>query len=256
MNKFAHSCLALFFAMLISPVMADQRVIDCSRGDLLADAINRARADDTIVIVGRCRGGVTMNKSGVTLDGQNKTIVDGEGKDAITINGASRVTLRGIEVRGGASGVVAKNGAHVALNQIASNDNARFGILLSFNASADVTKCSVQRNGVNGLDLEGNSSAQLTGTFSGQDHSRGFAIFINRNSSMTVFGSVTAQRNIIGMQVGNGSSAFLVGPAANLTLKENFADSLTVVSNLHLFEFGGAIDAHHNGLNGDYCLNP
>jgi hypothetical protein len=241
---------ALSLALLSAPLLADNDAVECGRGESLSEAIAHSGPGESIKISGVCRGGVVIAKDGLTLDGQGKATVEGQGRDAITIDGASRVTLKGLEVRGGSNGVVAKRGAHVILSGVRAHDNAAFGILVEFNSSADISDSSTQHNGVNGLDLESNSSVQLSGDFSSQDHTRGFGIFINSSSSANVLGNVSALRNVIGIQVGNGSSAFLVGPKASLSLEANFSDGLTIVSNSHLFAFGGSIDTHGNGLNG------
>ena len=64
-----------------------------------------------------------IRTEGVTLQGVGEAVIDGGGQDAVTIAGAGRVSLIGIEVRNGLNGIVAVNGAHLSLSSLNVHNN-------------------------------------------------------------------------------------------------------------------------------------
>jgi hypothetical protein len=85
---------------------ADQP-LDCSKKSLAAAVADARAKDPTIAFTGICSGPIVIKTEGVTLQGVGEAIIDGAGLDAVTISGAARVTLTGIEVRNGLNGIVA-----------------------------------------------------------------------------------------------------------------------------------------------------
>src|SRR6478735_1856620 len=61
---------------------------------------------------------------GLTLRGVGTAIIDGGGLDAVTVIGASRVSLIDIDVTNGAIGILARNGADVSLTRVNAHDNS------------------------------------------------------------------------------------------------------------------------------------
>lgn len=83
--------------------------VNCDRGDSINRALSKLRAAQDFSVrmrvTGLCRESVTIDRDGVTLEGDRASI-DGLGKDAVIIDGAQRVTLSGFTIRNGANGVV------------------------------------------------------------------------------------------------------------------------------------------------------
>ena len=97
---------------------ADNDTLDCRRKSL-ADAVKDVRdRDQTIRFTGVCAGPIVIRTDGLTLKGVGTAIIDGGGGDAVTVNGASRVSLTNIEVRNGVNGIIAVNGAHLTLTRV------------------------------------------------------------------------------------------------------------------------------------------
>jgi hypothetical protein len=110
----------------------------------------------------------------------------------------------------------------------------------------DVT---AERNLV-GVDVERGSEVLVSGSFSGKDN-RVFGILLGNGSSATfIAAAAILSGNVLGMQVGISSSAFLNGPDTTLTASENSTDGVTVVTGSRLFLFGATLVAHHNQLAG------
>lgn len=217
----------LCLACTLSPSAQAKRLIDCSRGASLANALAHADDDKTIVFTGTCTGPITVNDDGITLQGQGAAIIDGQQQNAVTIRGVQNVKLIGLEVRNGLMGILLDAQAHATLDNVATRDNA-----------------------VSGLDVESASGVTLRGQFISEDN-RVFGINVNAGSSLTLSRvQVVVQRNVLGLQLGTGASAFLNDAFSSITAANNFSTGLTVVSGSQLVSFGGVIKAHGNGRNG------
>src|SRR5215470_15481780 len=55
------------------------RAVNCSRGETIAKALEKAQPGDTIRITGTCFERVTVTTDRITLDGQGATTLDGVG---------------------------------------------------------------------------------------------------------------------------------------------------------------------------------
>ncbi|HEY1987479.1 MAG TPA: right-handed parallel beta-helix repeat-containing protein [Terracidiphilus sp.] len=223
--------------------------INCTRGDSLANAAANAFPNTLINIKGTCTGAVSISASGVELNGVNAAVINGSGKDAVTITGAQRVTLANLSVTGGANGVVAQNGAQVTLQNDAVAHNAASGIVALANSSMAVSGGGSQGNAVHGLDIEASSSLVVTGSYviSGNGV---FGINVNNGSSMTLTAAkLTVTQNTLGIQWGTNASGFLDGQSV-LLANENFSDGITIVSGSHVVDFGGTIQTLSNAIHG------
>ena len=95
----------------VATVATADPAVDCSHRSL-ADVVDKVLVQDTVIMfTGVCNGPIVIGVDGITLQGVGDA--DGGGAaDAVTIAGASRVALDGVEVRNGINGIVAGNGAH------------------------------------------------------------------------------------------------------------------------------------------------
>lgn len=247
MRYFGVIFLALSLGFGSGTALADKRPLDCSKRSL---AKNVEKAEDTTIsFTGICDGPIVIRSDGVSLVGVGTAIIDGNGQDAVTVNGANGVSLTNIEVRNGANGILGLNGAHISLADINAHDNQAFGISLQTGSSADLTGVSVSGNGLHGLDMQTGSAAIISGTFTSSDN----GVFgVNVNVSALTFSKADASinGNVIGMQVATGANAFLNDPDTVLNLSNNFAVGLTIVSGAHMISFGGTINASGNPVNG------
>ena len=223
--------------------------VDCSRGQSLQAAVTFSLSGTTIVVKGTCNGPITIATNGLRLDGRGTGVINGAGKDAITINGAQRVTLTSLTVTGGANGVVAENGAQVKLQNDSVKQNAVTGIVALGNSSITVSGGGVLQNGVHGLDIEATSSLIVAGTYTSAGNGV-FGIDVNNGSSISLTGAnLAVNGNTLGMQLGTNASGFLDG-SSTLNTSNNFSDGLTVVSGSHVVDFGGTIVSSGNAVHG------
>ena len=241
-------------------VSADDRPIDCSRKSLaeaLNDDGNRGRGRDrddgeerTIRFTGVCAGPIVIRTDGISLTGVGTAIIDGgAAADAVTIAGASRVSLANFEVRNGVNGILATNGAHITLDAVNAHDNFVFGISLQTASSAVLSDVTTSHNGVHGLDLETGSAAEVTGSLT----VAGNRVFgVNVNGSSITFSRATASvsGNALGIQIATSANAFINDRDTVINVVNNFSTGLTVVSGAHMVSFGGTINASGNPANG------
>ena len=228
---------------------ADNVLLDCSRRSL-ADAIKDIHdRDHTIRFTGLCAGPIVIRTDGLTLRGVGTALIDGGGRDAVTVQGASRVSLSKIDVLNGRNGIVAVNGAHVTLTDVNAHDNAVFGISLQTASSARLVDVTTKSNGVHGLDLETGSAATVTGTLTSSGN-RVFGINVNGSSITFSQATVFAVGNALGVQIATNANAFINDPATVINADDNRSTGLTVVSGAHMVSFGGTINASGNPVNG------
>ena len=236
--------IALFAA---APAFAEQPPLDCGKQSLASAvaATHQKDKDVTIRFTGVCAGPIVIQTDGVTLEGVDQAVVDGGGQDAVTVAGANRVALSRLEVRNGANGIVATNGAHLALTDVSVAGNSGSGIAVGGGSSAVLTDVSTAENGLHGLDVQGGSALTVHGTLTATGNGV-FGINVN-GSAMTISqASVTAANNVLGIQIGTNANAFLADRDSTITANNNLATGLTVVSGSQLVSFGGAITATGN----------
>lgn len=225
------------------------RVVECDRGQRLARAVAHALPGQTVRVSGVCREAVTLLTDGLTLDGGGTATLDGGGQDAVTIDGAHRVTLQALTVQQAATGVVIQGGASVTLRQI-TVQGSRTGLRVDGAATADVIDSVIQDNAVNGVEVDRNASVRFSGSFTSQRNGV-FGLVLGNNANAT-FRHATAvvNANTLGIQIGIGSSATLADAATTVTANDNASLGVTVVVGSHLFLFAGALQANGNRLDG------
>jgi hypothetical protein len=231
-----------------STAFADQPPLDCSKKSLAA-AVSSAGSGDSIRFTGICTGQVVVRTDNLTLTGVGTAIIDGGGKDAVTVAGAHGVVMSSFEVHNGTNGILGVNGAHIAITSVSVHDNFVFGISLQTASSAVLTNVTISHNFVHGLDLETGSAATITGSFSSSAN-KVFGVNVNGSSLTFAKAMATISGNAVGMQVATSGNAFLNDANTVLNVTGSLADGLTVVSGAHMVSFGGTINSSGNALNG------
>lgn len=241
------SALLLFSATALAQ-STPTLIVDCSRGQSLQSALNLAPSGATIVVKGTCNGAFTLTTDGLRLDGRASAILNGGGKDAMTINGARGVVLKGLTITGGGNGVV-ENSAQATLLNDTVTQNAVSGIVSQSNSSVTVSGGSTSQNGLHGIDIEASSSLIVAGTYSSTGNGV-FGIEVNNGSSINLTAAtLQVSGNTVGVQLGTNASGFLDG-ASTLNASSNLTIGLTMASGAHMADFGGSIIANANQLQG------
>jgi hypothetical protein len=155
--------LVSFFVLVrASGAFADDTVLDCGKKSLAEAVQNVTSKNAAISFTGVCVGPIVIATDGVTLKGVGTAIIDGGGSDAVTIQGASNVALSDLEVTNGLTGVVVRDGSHVALTGVNVHDNSRHGVLLQRTSNIVGSNIAVTHNGGVGLVADDVVSIKLT----------------------------------------------------------------------------------------------
>jgi hypothetical protein len=236
--------------LAVATVASADPVVDCSRRSLASALDNIHTGDVVIRFTGVCQGPIVIGTDGLTLQGVGNAVIDGGGAvDAVTIAGASRVSLESLEVRNGVNGIVAVNGAHFSLTTVNVHQNAVFGISIQTGSSAVLTDVTSNQNGLHGLDVQTGSAATVMGALT-VNANRVFGINVNGSSFTLSEATVTASGNALGIQIATNANAFLNDSSSVINATNNFSVGLTVVSGAHLVSFGGTINSSGNPVAG------
>ena len=245
--RFQALFIMLTLCYAVATAHADTDPLDCSKKSL-ADAVKNPK-DLTINFTGVCPGPILIQTDGLTLKGIGTAIIDGGGQDALTIMGASNVSLSDFEVRNGRNGIAAVNGAHLTLSGVSSHDNLVFGITIQTGSSAVITNVAITHSGLHGFDVQTGSAVTVTGTFTSSSNTV-FGININGSSITFAKATVTANGNALGIQIATNSNAFINDAATVINASSNLSTGLTIVSGAHMVSFGGTINTSNNPVNG------
>jgi hypothetical protein len=138
--------------------------VNCDRGKTIGQSLQRANPGDTIQITGTCQESLVITTDDLTLDGQGTTTIDGGGTTVMTIDGARRVVIQGLTVRHGVEGILAQAVATITVQSVTAEDNTLNGLSVSDKAVAQVTDCTAQRNGADGIATFRSGLVRLGGT--------------------------------------------------------------------------------------------
>ncbi len=224
--------------------------VNCDGGDSLQEAVDRAEPGARLFVTGTCIGSITISRDRLTLRGNGTAIIDGDKKDAITIQGAQNITLENLDVRNGNNGIHLSGGANATITNVSVHDDGAIGILLESNSSAVLNGGSSRRNGLNGIDLEASSSLIMAGSYAVEANAV-FGMNVNTSSSLTFTqANLTVDQNTLGIQIATSSGAFITDSKTTLDISANLTTGLTIVSGGHMVAFGGTITSENNGVHG------
>ena len=143
-----HVCLLSFCVLAgVTPSYADAPVLDCGKKSLAQAVRSLSDKNQTITFTGVCAGPIVIAIDGLTLKGVGPATIDGGGADAITITGSSRVSLVDLEVTNGLSGIVVRDGSHVALSGVNLHDNSESGMVFQAASTGVLSGITASHNG-------------------------------------------------------------------------------------------------------------
>lgn len=254
--------LVLLLIIPLSSYAHDVRV-DCDAGDSLAAAIEIAEENTTILVHGVCNETIVITKDGITLDGLGH---DGTGSatisgsriftatDVVLVDGVQRVVLKGIIIQDGIFGLALQRGAAVSLQNVTVKNHRVMGINIADHSALMTNTVDVIGNGVNGIEVTGNSHVSTTGSLDVNDNGV-FGIDVIHNSSVRLRkATVNVHGNIVGVQIGITSSGFIEDDDTLLDTSDNDSIGLTIVSTSSFFVFEGSIVSNNNGNNDGLAL--
>jgi hypothetical protein len=266
------------------------RVVNCDRGENIAEVLARAEPGDTIRVTGTCIERVSIKTDRITLDGQGAATLDGGGgptsefDGVVTIDGASGVTIQGFTVQNGpGEGILGTHGAAFSVRNTTVQDNGLTGVAVGEGSTAELTDCSILRNFL-GIDVYTQSSAVLKGSIRTNDNltsgaeingtsileirgaqleasrNGGFGLFAGSNSQLAVFGFASARGSTFTIDA-NGGGGIALGGHSILNV---FSESTIAITNSPLGIFvrhgiignpAGTFVIENNGVGLDFSLD-
>jgi hypothetical protein len=193
------SAVLLLISLLAGGSAAHAGTLHCARKSL-SDAVKRIKVPNrTITFTGICSGPIVVRVDGLTLVGTEEAVIDGLGGDAVTIEGASRVSLVDVEIRNGLNGIVASEGAHIALSGVYAHDNAMHGIAVLSASTASGSAVTASQNGGVGLAVDDGGAISLSdATITGNTATDIRFTFGSRaDLRTTVFGTYTCDATVL-----------------------------------------------------------
>jgi hypothetical protein len=108
---------------------SNMKVVNCDRGENIAEVLAKAEPGDTIRVTGTCVEWVSIKTDRITLDGQGAATLDGGGgpiaefDGVVIIDGASGVTIQGFTVQNGpGEGILGTHGAAFSVRNTTVQD--------------------------------------------------------------------------------------------------------------------------------------
>src|SRR4030095_8285137 len=235
---------------------ANMKVVNCDRGENIAEVLAKAEPGDTIRVTGTCVERVSIKTDQITLDGQGAATLDGGGgptsefDGVVMIDGASGVTIQGFTVQNGpCGGILGTHGAAFSLRNTTVQDNGSTGVVVAEGSTAELTDCSILRNDA-GIDVFTQSSAVLKGSIRTNDNllngatvngtsiieirgaqveasrNGGFGLIAGTNSQLAVFGFAGSQGSTFTIDANGGAGIVLSDSILNV-----FNESTITITN-------------------------
>lgn len=255
MNSFLRFAILLFL-FICSIATASVFEVKCHEGHSLNYALSMAAEGDELIVSGTCQEHVVITTDGIILSGNGAAVIDGGGvQNAVTVDGAKRVVINGLKLQNGLIGLLGKSGANFSLSESKVKNNQVAGIQLEGQSSLETKNTVVEESGIFGVNIDRASEIKISGTFTSQNNEV-WGIFFSTNSSGTFSkATVVVQDNVLGIQVGIGSSLNIADKETTVNANNNLTTGITIVSGSTLFVFEGSIIATDNKLNHGVSAN-
>jgi hypothetical protein len=204
---------------------AAARVVDCQETTIGAALGPGPARPLTLLIRGTCSENVTIVRDDVTLQGEPGAAVEAAdpAQAAIRIDGARRVRIQGLSVRGGTGGIVAFRGAtyEVSGPGCLVESQSRFGILTSYGSTGTVDQCTVQHVAGDGVVASNGASLVVTNSKIEKNTGNGAAavrgshprLGQDADGSSVVRPVVIAGNGFTGVAISESAAGILVGGA-------------------------------------------
>jgi len=154
----------LIFTFLFTFARAETYNVDCNKKNkTISKALLEANPGDTIIVEGVCNENITITKDRINLIGGVNSLINGGGKDVITLDSVKGIFISGFTIEDGGFGLLVKT-SNVTCNDLIIQNNL----------------------GYSGIKVENNSHLTLNGS-SVKNNKMGIAVY--RSSSLAIYDS-------------------------------------------------------------------
>lgn len=219
--------------------------VDCAKGQSISAALDKGdeRKPMVLVVKGTCNENVTVIRDDVSLIGEaGATINAPSAGNAISVNGANRILIDRLSVRGGnPRGISVIGGSNVNITNSDVQFAANHGINVQGTQAVNITNCSVQYSGRSGIGI-----TQGSVVISGSQVSANSGDGVRATQSTAQITNSTISSNLgFGVEVLVGSSLNMVSTSVTGNGGGGVMLYLAAVGN-----FSGNVNAIGNGGSG------
>ena len=162
--------------------------VNCTQGQSIQAALNQTPGRPvTVTITGPCTENVAIRRDDVTLQGAVPgTVITAatNAQDTIGMDGARRITLTNLDVRGGLRAVVANRGSSVAMSGCTIQGSVGHGFIASNGSTATIDACQILSNAGFGAIAANSGSVYVTNSAI-QGNTRGGVVAV-RNAHLRI----------------------------------------------------------------------
>jgi hypothetical protein len=184
--------------------------VDCTRGQSIAQALERAPARKLMLIVrGYCNENVVIDRDDVTLQGDpaGGATVNGPSADTPTIDiAANRITIDGLTVTGGRSGINIYGASNIRIADSVVRNSGLDGISIAQSQAVSITNSKVQYAA--SIGIVANRGGLLIGN-SEVSFNKAGGVHIASGSNLTANASSFSSNGAHGLGVFNASEAMV-----------------------------------------------
>ena len=149
--------------------------VKCDKGQSVQSALDSLSGPAIITVTGICHENLVIKNDDVTLQGGTYDAPD-SARSTIFVEGARRVAITGVTVRGGLAGVRAFQGASLTLENSTIEENESCGVHAFTGSSVSVDSCTIQKNNGQGVIAADNSNLALTNSTITDNHMAGVLV--------------------------------------------------------------------------------
>ena len=171
-----------FLGLIVSGLEAATIKVNCNKGESVQSALDALTGQATIDVKGTCHENLVIKNDDVSLQGGTYEPSDPT-KATIFVQGARRVAITDVTVRGGSYGVLTERGSLTLENSTIKETTSR-GVVSVFGSSVTVNSSKIKDNKQIGVFVNDNSALVLTNSFITGNYGPG--VLVQRASSARI----------------------------------------------------------------------
>jgi parallel beta-helix repeat protein len=174
-----------FLGLIVPGLEAAEIKVKCNKGESVQSALDGLTGPATIVVTGTCHENLVIKNDDVSLQGGTYEASDPTIEEAtIFVQGARRVAITSVTVKGGMYGVLVYQGASLTLENSLIKETTSRGVVSNFGSSVTVNNCKIKDNTQLGVFVNDNSALVLTNSTITGNHGTG--VQVQRASSARI----------------------------------------------------------------------
>jgi len=164
-----------FLGLIVPGLEAAEIIVRCNKGESVQSALDGLTGPATIVVTGTCHENLVIKNDDVILQGGTYEAYDPT-QATIFVQGARRVAIKSVTVKGGLFGVLASRDVYLTLEDSLIKETTSRGVVSNFGSSVIVNNCKIKDNTQLGIFVNDNSALILTNSTITGNHGTGVQV--------------------------------------------------------------------------------